>query len=360
MCPDQPADRSTVNRQSWWEGVFTHAGWGIVIGSREGLVLTRVNRAFADMHGYTEDELNGQSALLVFAPEVQADLPRQIARIHEQGRHVFESMHRRKDGSLFPVLIDASVVRNERGEVDFRVVNVQDISERKQVERTLLQTQQQLRALSAHHESVLEHERKRIAREVHDELGQLLTALNMDISLLDIKFGHQPEIRQATADMRSLVERTIAVVRHVASNLRPAALDLGLVAAIEWLAEDFRLRWEIPCAVTLVDEDGLASVDEHLATAVFRIVQESLTNIARHARARNVAINLSYRNDELMLSVVDDGVGFDVRASTPRTGFGLLGIRERVLALEGVLRLDSQPGHGTSMQIQLPLKNTTT
>lgn len=343
-----------------WEAVFKHAGWGVAIGEPDGRRLIRVNRAFANMHGYGETELRGQPTISIFAPEVHADLPQHFARVGQLGRYVFESLHQRKDGSVFPVLIDASVVLNERGEADFRVVNVQDISEQKKVERALLQTQQQLRALSAHHEQVLENERKRIASEVHDELGQLLTALKMDISLLDMKFGDQPEIRRATTDMRSLVERTIAVVRHVATNLRPGALDLGLVAAIEWLAEDFRLRWEIPCTLDLSDEDGLAVANDHLATAVFRIVQESLTNIARHARARNVSIALAYRDGTLSLVVSDDGVGFDARAVTPRTGFGLLGIRERVLALQGELRIESQPGRGTRMHIQLPLKTSTT
>lgn len=357
LFPDPDADHALA---ALWDATFKHAGWGVVIGAADGGRLIRVNRAFAEMHGFAEHELNGQPSLLVFAPEVRADLPRHFARVGEQGRHVFESLHVRKDGSVFPVLIDASVVRNPRGEIDYRVVNVQDISERKKVEQELLQTQAQLRALSAHHEQVLETERKRIAVEVHDELGQLLTALNMDISLLDMKFGQQPEIRRATADMRSLVERTIAVVRHVASNLRPGALDLGLVAAIEWLAEDFRLRWEVPCALDLSDEDDLAAANDHLATAVFRIVQESLTNIARHARARNVTIRLAYRDGTLSLVVADDGVGFDAQAVTPRTGFGLLGIRERVLALQGELRIDSQPGCGTRMHIQLPLKTTST
>lgn len=350
-----------ASRQPFYESVFKQAGWGIAISSGDGRCFKLVNAAFARMHGYREDELIGQPITTVFAPEAHGQLDGHIARVHVQGRHVWESVHRRRDGSTFPVLIDASEVRDACSDELCRVVNVLDISEHKQVEQALLRTQQQLRALSAHHETMLENERKRIAREVHDELGQLLTALNMDVSLLGMKFGHHPEILQATTGMHQLVERTIAVVRHVASHLRPAALDLGLVAAIEWLAEDFRLRWETPCTVVLPDEDDCLDLDERLATAAFRIVQESLTNIARHALARQVSITLTRRADALELTVVDDGRGFHVASATSRAGFGLLGMRERVLALGGRLDLRSQPGQGTRVHIELPLnlKNQT-
>ncbi len=355
-----PSDlASTDRRKLLCDSVFSQAGWGIVIGSKDGRTIELVNRAFAEMHGYSEDELAGQPAAMVFARHVMADFAAHIAQAHEHGRHVFESVHCRRDGSLFPVRINATAVRNQCGEVEFRVVSVEDISERKAVEQALLRTQQQLRALSAHHEAVLENERRKIAREVHDELGQLLTALNMDISLLDIRFGSHPDIRKASVEMHALVERTIAVVRHVASNLRPAALDLGLVAAVEWLAEDFRLRWEIPCVVKLDRVGENMVLDDNLSTAAFRIVQESLTNIARHAQARHVSISLLLQDNVLMLSVVDDGRGFDMQASPTRPGFGLLSIQERVLALGGEVVVSSKPGCGTSLHIKLPLKSST-
>lgn len=354
-----PSDLASADRQSLWNSVFAQAGWGIVIGSKDGRTIELVNRAFAEMHGYTEGELAGQPVEMVFAPNARADIASQIARVHERGRYVFESLHCRRDGSTFPVRINATAVRNQRGEVEYRVVSVEDISDRKVVEQALLRTQQQLRALSAHHEAVLENERRKIAREVHDELGQLLTALNMDISLLDIRFGAHPDIRKAALEMHALVERTIAVVRHVASNLRPAALDLGLVAAVEWLAEDFRLRWEIPCVVRLDRVGENMVLDDNLSTAAFRIVQESLTNIARHAQARHVFVSLLLQDNMLMLSVADDGRGFDIQASPTRPGFGLLSIRERVLALGGELMVNSQPGCGTSLHIKLPLKSST-
>jgi PAS domain S-box-containing protein len=212
---------------------------------------------------------------------------------------------------------------------------------------------QQMRELSAHKEKLLEDERKHIAREVHDELGQLLTALKMDISLLRMNRGADPELLAKTDQMRTLVDQTIDVVRHVASNLRPAALDMGLVPAIEWLAEDFSLRWEIPCRVRLQTTD--VELTGSRATAVFRLVQESMTNIARHARASEVSISAVQEDAVLQVLVEDNGVGFDPKVVRERRGFGLYGMRERALALGGSVRFESAPGAGTKVRIEIPL-----
>jgi signal transduction histidine kinase len=214
-----------------------------------------------------------------------------------------------------------------------------------------------LRALSTYHEKELEEERRRIAREVHDELGQFLTALKMDISLLRLRFGDDPELREKAEDMRGLVEQTIQVVRHVASNLRPAALDLGLVPAIEWLAEDFGHRWEIACRVDLSGAE--ITLDDIHATAVFRVVQESLTNVARHAGASAVTISLDVAHDRLQLSIRDNGRGFDPAAIENTRSFGLLGMRERMLGLGGALIVDSATGKGTTVTIYLPIPGAT-
>jgi PAS domain S-box-containing protein len=236
-----------------------------------------------------------------------------------------------------------------------RLVGVlQDITERKRVENELLESRQRLRERSANEEALIEQERRHIAREVHDELGQSLTALKMELSLLRQRLGGQPALDQRVARIISMVESTIDVVRHVASNLRPSALDFGLVAAIEWLAEDFSLRWEIPCDV-LVDSPDV-SIGDGPATALFRIVQESLTNIARHAGASRVEIRLHRDDCTLHLAICDDGIGFDlVHPRHEGNGFGLLGMRERALNIGARLTIESQPGAGTRIRIELPL-----
>lgn len=229
---------------------------------------------------------------------------------------------------------------------------VQDITTQKLAEESLIESRQQLRSLSAHQEGLLEQERKHIAREVHDELGQLLTALKMDISLLRLRLDQDPVLVEKLEGMRTLAENTITVVRHVASNLRPSALDLGLLPAIEWLSKDFNQRWGIPCSIDLSGDE--MALDDATATTVFRVVQESLTNIARHAQASEVTISLHY-GSRLLLQVKDNGCGFDPTVVRKLLGLGLFGMRERILSIGGTLRIDSESGIGTTLAIELPL-----
>lgn len=230
---------------------------------------------------------------------------------------------------------------------------LQDITERKRTELALIESRRQLRELSSHQKSLLEDERKHIAREIHDELGQRLTALKMEISLLRLGFGNNPELFRIAEEMRTLADGTMDVVRQIASNLRPAALDLGLVPAIEWLAEDLQLRSEIRCELEIGNEE--IPMGDLPATVAFRVVQESLTNVARHAAASAVHITLHEADGQLHVCIRDNGKGFDTSAGAPREGFGLLGMRERVLALNGTLRVDSAPGQGTTVSIDIPL-----
>jgi len=227
---------------------------------------------------------------------------------------------------------------------------IQDVTERKRIESELLASRERLRELVAYEGEVIEEERKRIAREVHDELGQLLTALRLDLAVLHKQLPVGAEAQRAER-MRETMATMTDVVRHIASNLRPAALDLGLVAAIEWLAEDYSLRWETRCDVKL-PSDFEPELPESVALAMFRAVQESLTNIAKHAQASRVSIELQLRNGELHLRVSDDGHGFDADEVAARRGggLGLLGMRERMHAIGAQLEISTGPG-GTSVEI---------
>jgi len=254
-------------------------------------------------------------------------------------------------GDAVEVHLQGVVHRDVRGAT--LAGTMQDVSERKRIERELRESRERLRELVAHEGAEVEEERKRIAREVHDELGQLVTALRMDMSM--IAAAIEPTVGGDQINrMQATLRRMNEVVRHVASHLRPAALDLGLVPAIEWLAEDFSLRWELVCECRLpeVDELGLS---EAAALALFRAVQESLTNIARHASASRVTIDLSVDRQLLSLQVQDDGHGFDTqRPIRAGGGLGLLGMRERMLAIGARLSISSGP-QGTTVAIQYPL-----
>lgn len=229
-----------------------------------------------------------------------------------------------------------------------------NITESKTSEEKLVDSKNMLRELSAHLESVREEERKRIAREIHDELGQTLTALRMDVSLARLGFGEaNPQLMARLQSMKQLVDRTIKTARHVTSSLRPGALDLGIVAALEWLVEEFIEYAGIPCELVLGDGD--ITLDEFTATAVFRIIQESLTNIARHAEATQVEIVVTRTDGHLCFEVSDNGKGFDPHAVASRKSFGLVGIRERVAMMEGDFELDSEPERGARIRVCVPV-----
>ncbi|MDO8989305.1 MAG: MASE3 domain-containing protein [Sideroxyarcus sp.] len=229
-----------------------------------------------------------------------------------------------------------------------------DVTVLRDAELRLEQSNEQLRDLAVRREEAREDERKRIARDLHDELGQILTVLRMDVSMLRIKFGKgDPLLDEQVKSILWRVDSTIQVVREVASKLRPSVLDLGVVSAIEWQIAEFGKRNAISCKLEL---DG-KGVEKHLnddqSIAIFRMVQEALTNIMRYARARHVVIRLQEEDGACMLEIRDDGDGFDPDAPRKKT-LGLFGIRERALALGGELLINSKPGHGCILTVRIP------
>jgi signal transduction histidine kinase len=222
-------------------------------------------------------------------------------------------------------------------------------------ERTeaLLRSRQEIREFAAHNELVREAERARIAREIHDELGQYLTALSLDISILEMRFcASLPALAEQVESMRKLMDRTISMVRNVASQLRPAAMNLGLEAAAEWLVSEFRSRTGVACTLSLPAKTIL--LDDESATTVFRILQESLTNVSRHAAARHVEVLLRVEAGHLVVQVRDDGRGFEESTISGRNSFGLTGIRERAIILGGEAHVHSVPGQGTVVTARIP------
>jgi len=235
--------------------------------------------------------------------------------------------------------------------------SLQDISARAEATANLSKTKQLLRTLSAHGEMTMEKERKHIAREIHDELGQHLTVLQMGLSVLRLNLDQNGAAISRVDHLLATVAHSVNVVRYVATNLRPAALDLGLLPALEWLAEDFSHRWEINCTVDVSGEP--VDLDDASATVVFRIAQESLTNVARHARASVVTMTVNYADRRLSFQVRDNGKGFDPDLVRGKKAFGLLGMRERIRALGGEMRVDTTLGVGTTIYIELTISDKT-
>jgi signal transduction histidine kinase len=223
------------------------------------------------------------------------------------------------------------------------------------LEQRVRERTEALRGLTVRLESLREDERTRIAREVHDELGGAMTAIKMDLSRLARRAAVSgSDVPEALAGTISLIDDTIQTVRRIATDLRPALLDdFGLVAAIEWQAQEFSRRTGIECILAL--EGEAVELEQQSATALFRVFQETLTNVARHADATRVLVRLVQRPDVLVLSLRDDGRGFNVSELVGGPSLGLAGMRERVFSIAGQLDIQSMPGEGTTVTVTLPL-----
>jgi PAS domain S-box-containing protein len=229
------------------------------------------------------------------------------------------------------------------------------LDEGKRAEEEVRKSRERLRNLSEHLQSLLEEERTRISREIHDELGQALTALKIDLSLTrrSLVSGGHAEQSAKVHENELAVNRIIKTMRKIATDLRPAVLDeLGVPAAIEWMAKDFKNRTGIDCKVAIQGVDNIS--DTVCATAIFRIVQEALTNVMRHAAASRVKVSLEKKGDTLIVEVRDNGIGIAEGRITGSKSLGLIGIRERVRLLGGKTVILGKPGEGTSVRVTLP------
>ena len=227
-------------------------------------------------------------------------------------------------------------------------------TERLAAEGELGRSREELRDLSRHVQAAQEEERIRIAREIHDELGQSLTALKMDVSLLRKAAAAEDASSERWDGVLSLVDSTIRSVQRISTELRPGVLDdLGLTAAIEWQTQQFQRRTGIRCTLTVTPPEVLA--DQLTSTALFRIVQETLTNVARHAEAQRVSIQLSRSDHTLVLRISDDGKGISEHSLTRSESLGLIGMRERAHLLRGTLEIRGIPNSGTTVEVKLPI-----
>jgi len=245
-------------------------------------------------------------------------------------------------------------------QIEVAINNAKQAEALRQSEEELRSSREQLRNLAAHVQSVREEERTRIAREIHDELGQALTGLKMGLSWLDKKLSEvgnvvpRPLLEQITS-MSKLVDTTIQTVREISTELRPGVLDdLGLTAAIEWQAQEFQTQTGIRCKFTSSPEN--ITLDQDRSTAIFRIFQETLTNVARHANATRVNVRLKEKADDLILKVRDNGKGItESEISNPKS-LGLLGMRERALLFGGEVKISGIQGKGATITVRIPLK----
>jgi signal transduction histidine kinase len=231
-----------------------------------------------------------------------------------------------------------------------------EITERTQAEKELKQSREELRAFATRLQAEREEERACLAREIHDELSGSLTALKMDLSLLqDRAAKDRKAFLEKLSSMSGLIDNTLARVHTIVTELRPIILDkLGLIAAIDWQAREFQERSGIACETRLPAED--IPLDSERATAVFRIFQEALTNVARHAEASKVAVDLRRKRKSLILAVRDNGRGIDEHKISDHQSIGLIGMRERALSFGGAVRISRLPRGGTLVGVKVPIE----
>lgn len=370
-------DKLTLLLDSTGEGIY-----GIDLDGR----CTFINRAGADMLGYRVEQVLGMNMheLAHHSHEHGGHYPEEecpILKAFRKGEscRVDQEVFWRADGTSFPVEYSSYQIV-DGGQVRGAVITFSDISKRRlaeeQLQRAKAELEQrvaertrelsaalkQVRQLSAHAHSVREDERTRIAREIHDELGSLLVALKLDVNWMARRVEDRETVARKCQAMDRLIEAAVDNVGRIITDLRPSILDhQGLIAALEWQVQEFSEATELPCEVGFDIAPEAFAPDGAKATAAFRIFQEMLSNVARHARATRVRIAVRLTPAELAMEVEDDGVGAAREALEAATAYGVMGMRERALHFGGALsiagaRLAPASGMpGTLVCLRLPL-----
>lgn len=325
---------------------------GVIIFAN--MKITYANQAVADMLGVNDcEKLIGRS-ILDFVHEDSLDSVVQRVSRFFSNDNAQEAFVRRKlireHGSVFEAEIAAKMMPGDKNEIQ---VVIRDLTESLRMQNALKASNQRLSIVSANTMELLEKDRKHIAGELHDDVGQSLTAIKLGLGWLHKRLEHQLLIKKIT-DLQVMASTTLENVRNLSLMLRPAQLDsLGLSAAINWQAEKLFSNSEIHFSLTGDDLTNLSN--KNIEITAFRVAQESLTNIVRHSKASSAEVNLSLKNDKLKLNIIDDGKGFDPEKSSK--SFGLLNMQERVELAGGKIAIRSIPNLGTEVRVELPLSN---
>ncbi len=325
----------------------------IAIWITDGDRIVFANRACLALFGIdSAQNIVDRSLFSLLRPESHHQVRRQMARALA-GEANLPNVHERierTDGSFRDLEIAISGLP-EHGQTTLQMV-LNNVTQRNAERFDLERSRQELRHLSASMVEAREKERRRIARELHDELGQRLSWLKMELSGLAAEANH-PAMDNRIPAMLNMLDETVSSVRRIAADLRPLMLDdLGLNAAIDWLIRESARRMGIEVTVRLDQTDP--ALDASVSTAVYRMVQEALTNVSRHARATNVCVEMRRAGDNIVLTVSDNGIGFPASTTRKADSFGLLGIRERAHLLGGHLEADNPPGGGARIKVTLP------
>lgn len=351
----------TLSRnQNLLQGIIEGTPDVIFVKDRGGRYLV-VNSAGAQLLGKPAEEIVGKSDADLFAPEDARRTVELDRQVMESGEGLAYELAITVEGMTRAFLFTKTPYRHSSGQILGLVVVARDITDHQRAAENLENSRSELRALSAQLQSVREEERLRIAREIHDELGQVLTGLKMDV----VSLARRMADTSAQADWRQLQERAqsiavlinnaILTVRKISTELRPGLLDaVGLTAAIEWQAQEFEKRTGIKCELRLPQSN--VALDQNRSVAVFRIFQEILTNVTRHAQATKVNVILEVQGTQLFLEAYDNGRGIRASEFSNPKSLGLLGMRERALLLGGEFNIRGVRGKGTAVTVRIPLE----
>ena len=351
------AQEALAEREAYLRAMLDNFPFLVWLKDTEGRFLA-VNQAFAHACGRAHaSDVVGLTDFDVWPQELAqgyVDDDRSIMATRKQ-KDVLEPIFTEGASRWFETF--KTPVLDKQGKVLGTTGFARDITERQRLNEELRAPREHLRALAAHVESVREEERVRIAREIHDELGQALTCMSMDLAFLDKQLPKgNAEAAARIQALATLVKETVKTVRRISAELRPSILDdLGLGAAVEWLAHDFETRTSIGCAVSVPSN---VAISAERGTVVFRMCQEALTNVARHAGASHVSIDLVEAGDTLTLEVRDNGRGITDEEVQRPGSLGLLGMRERAALLGGVAEVKGTPGQGTTVTVRVPLQGS--
>jgi PAS domain S-box-containing protein len=356
---DEEARRDAEQK---YRGIFDNALEGIFQTSPDGRFVV-ANPALARMFGFdSAEELIRERSDISKQHYVEPLRREKFKRLMETEGvvHEFEYEAYRKDGSRIWVSDNVRAVRDTGGNLVCYEGIAVDITKRKQAEEKIRASSEQLRALSASLQSAREEEAMRIAREIHDELGSVLTSLKLDLELIRIEKNSEitqldpSESQKKIRTMMQLIDQTIGVVQRISSELRPSVLDnIGLVAALRWQGQQLEERSGIVCDYDFKLED--VDLDPERSTAIFRVFQEALTNVVRHAQASRIDITLKKEADDLVLTISDNGRGITAGEKSARQSLGLLGMQERMNLIGGSIYVTGLEGKGTVIAVRVPM-----
>ena len=332
--------------------LFETANDGILLLEKHEGKITHANPAATEMVGYSKEECIGKKLQDIGFSLDTGDFLKVMQTLDRNGIIYYDDVPIKTRSGRY---IDTDIYMVDRA----RLVqcNIRDITERKRSAEVIRKKEEELRNLTAYMQKATEMERTTIAREIHDELGQALTLLKIDLSLFRKMFsGDQISMLEKTDAMSRLIDKTIQTVQRISTDLRPGLLDdLGLSAAIEWQLEEFQERTGIACKIII--DPGDVTFDRDRNTALFRIFQETLTNIARHAEATEVSVSLQQKDGQIELKVQDNGRGITGEELAHPKSFGLIGIRERAIIFGGDSSVKGSPGKGTTVTVKIPTRN---